>query len=213
MSILLDATMDATWYSGADRAYYQNEATLRSTNIRGRSGTGNYLVCGCGFGHLVQALRTAGNTNTWGFDLSQYAVDQAKLLYPAIASRFVLGDARSPTSMSTVRQQTVGGPSTRLFNVIITEDLLSAQGPNKRPSEYTAQDWIDAKAEAQSCVNTLRPFLAANGRMAHIISMPFDGTLATDPMYSNGLWLFGEEWRTLLGPTDIIVRLSDLKEF
>jgi hypothetical protein len=212
MSILLDPTMDQTWYGDPTRAYYTDQATLRATNIRGRSGTGRYLVAGHGYGHLVNALRNAGNTETWGVDLSDHALTQSKAAYPAIAARFVKGDCRSSTSMASVRTATAGGPSNRLFNVIVSEDLLSACGPNKHPRDYTPQEWTDANAEALSVCTALRSVLAANGVRVHVISM-LEPDFITFDNVTNGLWHTGEEWRALLPATDKIVRLRDLVEF
>lgn len=204
--------MDAAWYGSADRAYYQTQAGLRAANIRGASGTGRYLVAGHGYGHLVQSLRTAGNTETWGCDLSSYAVDQSRLAYPAIAARFVSGDCRVNASMASVRSNTIGGRSNVLYNVIITEDLLSACGPNKHPLTYTAQDWTDADAEVQSTLTALRSVLASNGRMIHIISMLEPGFIDLINV-TPGLWYTGEQWRSRIPATDVVLRLSDLVVF
>ena len=212
MSILLDPTMDVAWYGDPTRSYYTDQAALRATNIRGRSGTGNYLVAGHGYGHLVQSLINAGNATTYGCDLSEHALTQSKAVYPAISARFVSGDCRSSSSMSTVRSNTLGGPRTRLFNVIVSEDLMSAQGPNKHPRDYTAQDWIDADAEAVACAQALRSVLTSNGVLVHLISMLEPNFIGYNEV-TNGLWHTGEEWRAILPAADRIVRLRDLAEF
>lgn len=212
MSILLDATMEQAWYEDANRPYYTDQAALRATNIRGRSGTGRYLVAGHGYGHLVQALRNAGNTETWGCDLSQYALDRSKAVYPGIATRFVSGDCRNNTSMATVRTNTAGGPSNRLFNVIVSEDLLSCCGPNKHPREYTDQDRTDARNEALASALALRSVLTTNGVLVHLISMLQPGFIEVGDV-SNGYWLTGEQWRALLPAADRIVRMHDMVEF
>lgn len=212
MSILLDPTMDQAWYGDPTRSYYTDQAALRATNIRGRSGTGRYLVAGHGYGHLVNALRNAGNAETFGVDFSAYAVQQSKATYPAIAARFFQGDCTSTASMATLRTQALGGPSNRLFNVIVSEDLLSAMGPNKHPRDYTEQDWIDANAEAVRCAQALRSILAPNGVLVHIISM-LEPEFITFNEVTNGLWHTGEEWRAILPAADRIVRLRDLAEF
>jgi hypothetical protein len=212
MSILLDEDMDLEWYGDPGRNYYTQQAALRNNSVRGRSGTGRYLVAGHGWGHLVQALRNGGNTNTWGCDLSAYAVTKSKQVYPAIADRFHSADCRSTTSMNTLRNAifTSGSQNQRFWDVIITEDLLSAQGPKKRPEDYTEADWDLGKAEAVACQTALRSVLMQNGILVHIISMRQEDTIGYE---MEGFWKTGEAWRAILGPGAYIVRLRDLQEF
>ncbi|HRJ11291.1 MAG TPA: methyltransferase domain-containing protein, partial [Prosthecobacter sp.] len=52
---------------------------------------GRALVPGCGIGHDVALLAASGMDAT-GLDVAPTAVERARLAYPELAERFVLGD-------------------------------------------------------------------------------------------------------------------------
>lgn len=84
------------------------------------------LVAGCGWGYLVDELR-ALNMNAWGVDASPYCITKATTLWPIghrTNGRVLLGDCTIAAAMATVRTTALGGPITRRFGVVVTEDLL-----------------------------------------------------------------------------------------
>lgn len=59
--------------------------------VRGSRPAGRALVPGCGAGHDVAMLVQEG-VDAVGLDIAPSAVERARAAYPALASRFVLGD-------------------------------------------------------------------------------------------------------------------------
>jgi SAM-dependent methyltransferase len=225
VSITLSADIDTAWFgSSPDSEYYRNAAAQLAAGIRGRFSTGTVLVAGCGHGHLVNQLAASGYT-AWGVDISAYAVAQAKAHYPALSARFLQGDCRVAAQMATVRQTVLGGPASRRFNIVIAEDLDSAQGTlavldaawlDNHPEAsalgvtvHTPQTIAAGDAEVAQCRSALGGILANNGAYVHVTSMREPENPAL--YYGPGLWHTPTEWRVLVG-TDPLYRIPDLVE-
>jgi SAM-dependent methyltransferase len=230
MSILLTSEIDGAWFgSDPNGQYYQSVAAALASSIQGRFATGSVLVAGCGHGHLVNQLQARGY-NAWGVDASAYAVNAAKAQYPTIANRFLQGDCRVAAQMATVRSTALGGPASRRFEIIIAEDLDSAQGTlavlsqgwlNNHPEAsalgvtvHTGATITAGNNEALQCRTALAGILSTTGRYVHVISLYDAGTPAE--AYGPGLWHTGPEWRAIFGGTfniEPIYHLGTLAEF
>lgn len=73
---------------GLDEFQYQAQRFIERGGLVGRT----VIDLGCGFGSLVYWLNQQG-ADAWGLDLS-YPISQAQVLWPAIANKFIVADAR-----------------------------------------------------------------------------------------------------------------------
>lgn len=99
---------DGTIYS----AYGDAPAfAARADWLIGQYGTaGRWLIAGCGWGFLVQALRARG-VDAYGVDASAWAIAQAPL---EIQGRLSVGDCADASAMAQLGA----------FAVVVTEDML-----------------------------------------------------------------------------------------
>ena len=142
------------------------------------------LIVGCGFGWAVEALVAAGWTGVWGTDTSPY-IQNAKAVESGVPERVLPHDANTAGGRTSIRTAT----GVRTWSYIITEDVLPAL----------------TDAEATSLATSLRGMLAPTGVLTHILTPLTNGNF--DPRMN---WKTVEEWRALLGLTDLILTVHDL---
>lgn len=179
---------ESVWYSTfQDYSFYDERAQA----LRGRFATATrVLVAGCGFGYFVSHLITRGYTDSWGTDLSQYAIDQSKARLPSIAGKFVLGDCRSLAQMTSVRD-TIWARN-RPPEMIITEDLLTAQQTDQ---------------EVTACLSALRPQLGAGGILVHIVTCLTPENADPTMRSFDSFWKTFTEWQ-VFAPGDVWVQAN-----
>jgi SAM-dependent methyltransferase len=223
------------WYTDPHRyAFYQERiANLRGRVAP----PGRVLVAGCGFGYLVDESRIGGydawgvDLSSFAINGGSYTYPTLVTdpMYPdrdpslagttvqfqgaiarnpsTLADRFRVGDCRSTAAMATLRQQTLGGPTSRRFDIIVSEDLLAAQ---------------ETDAEVVQCLTALRGILANNGTIVHIVTCITpdneggywewdEGTqdVVFKPYRTpDSLWKTLEQWKALVG-TDTVIRSQD----
>lgn len=112
-----------------DEAYQKNEAywdkgqpslPLRQYLDR-HPQHGRTLIPGCGRGHEV-ALAVANGLDALGLDIAPTALAEARVLYPQVAERFILGDLFNPS------------PELRgTFDLVLEHTCMSGLPPSLRP--------------------------------------------------------------------------------
>lgn len=139
------------------------------------------LVVGCGWGYLVNQAVAAGY-DAYGIDASSYAIDKAKALFPAIASRFVLGDALTAAGMDAVSAAAGLHGNPPRFDLLITEDFLECL----------------SDAEIATGLPLWRARCRTN--LAHIVT-PNDGS-NLDPRIN---WKTIDQWKAIVSPPDVLI--------
>lgn len=159
-----------------------NTITVRLNNLRQRFAPNNQktAIWGSGFGSLVN-LAVAAGYDAHGYDASQYAIDKAVALYPAISTRFHLRDALVSTDMTPARRD-AGLQGAQRFAILVTEDLLDCM----------------SDAEINTALPLLRGICSAN--LLHIITPP-NPPYTGDPRVN---WKTIDQWKALLSPPDVV---------
>jgi len=127
----------------------------RAEQIKGRFSqpTTRILIVGCAMGTLVHLLTQAGYTNVWGSDASQWAIDEGRLAFPAIADRLLVADALSAQQMTSVRRA-AGLTGNQRFPLCITDDVLTVMSDAECTSALTI-----LRATATTLLHVLWPLI------------------------------------------------------
>lgn len=138
------------------------------------------LVVGCGFGYLVDDAVTAGY-DAWGVD-NAYAIGKAKALLPAIASRLIVADALTASTLDSAAKTAGLKGGTPKWPLLVTEDVLPCM----------------SDAEVQTALTNLRARCSTN--LLHFVTCG-DGGPECDPRLT---WKSIDGWRTVLCPPDVV---------
>lgn len=155
-------------------------------------GGSKVLVAGCGFGYLCWELWNLG-LSAWGADIAWPITKGKGGKLPNISDHIFEADCTSTTAIGTVKSQAGIGKNGK-FALGITDDLLSA---------------ADDAANVSAMLTALR---ANCTRLLHFITCynagdPKSGRLP-DGTTPDWLAMSQSAWRTLIGPTDVIVDLA-----
>lgn len=173
--------------AGFERRAFYPQYEYRSRTLTGRlnaAKAASILIVGCGFGWVVEALTAAGFTNVWGTDVSAY-IQSAKAAQSGVPARVLPHDANTAAGRKAIQTDT--GNRTWLY--IITEDVLPAL----------------TDSEATGLATALRGMLAPTGVLTHVLT-PAGPGIADARMN----WKTVEQWRALLGLSDLILTVHDL---
>jgi hypothetical protein len=139
------------------------------------------LIVGMGFGYLVNLAVTAGY-DAFGID-NAYAVGKAQALFPSLASRFIVADALSASTLDAAAKTAGLHGGTPKWPLLITEDVLPCM----------------SDAEIQTALTNLRARSSTN--LLHFV-MPDSGLAeAYDPRIN---WKTIDGWRAVLCPPDVV---------
>lgn len=138
------------------------------------------LIVGCGFGYLVDDAVTAGY-DAWGIDCA-YAIGKGQQLLPAIASRLLVADALTASTLDTAAATAGLKGHTPKWPLLFTEDVLPCM----------------SDTEVQTALTNLRARCSTN--LVHLVT-PGDGGPECDARIN---WKTITGWRTVLCPPDVV---------
>lgn len=174
-----------TWYNPpyprtlADVEANWPQYRQRAAWLQQRFPTGKIAIAGTGLAFTQYWLFADYGRQSWGCDID-WAITRAGGVLGAWANFVMNADVTNQTQMTSFRR--MGNAGQNRYDVLFTEDLLPC-----------ANDIV----EAQLMLTRLR---AVGIQLVHLISFAGPENDTNDM-----LWLPKAQWRTICGPTDIIV--------
>lgn len=152
----------------------------RIDNLKQRFAPNNQktAIYGCGWGYLVQ-LAVAAGYDAFGFDASAYAINKAKALFPALATRFFVRNATVSADV-TASKNDAGLKGNARFSILMTEDMLTC---------LTDQ-------EITTCLPLLRGVCGNN--LLHLVTL-LDTSTVQDVQCN---WKTAAQWKAIISPPD-----------
>lgn len=150
------------------------------------------LIVGCAFGYLVN-LAVAAGYDAYGID-NAYAIGKAQALFPAIATKLIVADALTATTLDSAAKTAGLHGGTPKWPLLLTEDVLPCM----------------SDAEIQTALTNLRARCTTN--LLHFVTGG-DGGPECDPRINwkpiggdpaNPATIPVGSWRAVLCPPDVV---------